>query len=211
MIKTAIKYFTVILLGLGLFWACEPCDDCGPDNAYPYFTLSILNRTSLDTLTDYKDTLEIEIAEVNEALENPNNAPVVDSLNNLKEIKTDSLTLINALIATVNEKTISIESINDETNLFENRNGGDSLRRFRIPINTNRTESEYNFQIEFAKTTHYLKVQYQLTDTTINSKITKSAKNLQIIEHQFDSIRGPFGCRPRSECISNELEIYVEI
>lgn len=212
MIKSAIKYITVIILGLGIFWACEPCDDCGPDNAYPYFNLSILNQTSLDTLEkQYKNRLTDELELVDEALDDPENAPVVDSLNNLRAIKADSLALINALIKTTNDKLISIASINGKTNLFENRNGGDSLKKFRIPINTNQNESDYVFQIEFADTTHYLKIRYELNDTTINNKITKSAKQLEVIEHQFDSLRGPFGCKPISECISNELEIYVEI
>ncbi len=211
MIQRAIKYSIAITLGLVIFWACEPCDDCGPENSYPYFNLTILNETSLDTLTQYKKRLTTEVATVDAALDDPENAPVVDSLNNLREIKADSLALINALIKTTNEKTISIASINGETNLFENRNGGDSLKRFRIPINTNQTESDYVFQIEFADTTHHLKIRYQLNDTTINNKITKAAKQLEVIEHQFDSLRGPYGCRPISQCISNELEIYVEI
>lgn len=211
MIQSAIKYFSALFLCLALFWACEPCDDCGPDNAYPYFNLSILNYTSLDTLKQYKTRLNKEIKAVDTELDDPSNAPVVDSLNNLKEIKSDSLALINALIKTTNEKSISIASINGVTNLFENRNGGDSLRKFKIPINTNQTESEYVFQIEFADTTHQLKIRYELYDTVINNKITKSAKYLQVIEHQFDSLSGPYGCRPISECISNELEIYVEI
>ncbi|WP_375580410.1 hypothetical protein ABWH96_05070 [Marivirga tractuosa] len=211
MINTATKYIFVIITSLSLFWACEPCNDCGPDNAYPYFNLSILNKTSLDTLNQYKTRINSEIEAVNTALENPENAPLADSLNNLKVVKTDSLALINALITTTNNGSISIQSINGETNLFENRNGGDSLTRFKIPLKTTQNESEYEFQIEFSNTTHYLKLEYQLTDTTINSKITKSAKELKVIEHQFDSLRGPFGCRPRPRCISNELEIYVEI
>ncbi|WP_296622854.1 hypothetical protein [Marivirga sp.] len=211
MIQTAIKYFITVIIGLALFWACEPCDDCGPENAYPYFNLSILNKTSLDTLKQYKTRLDREIKAVNSALDNPENAPVVDSLNSLKAIKTDSLAFINALIKTTNNKTISIESINGKTNLFENQNGGDSLRKFKIPINTNQTESDYAIKIEFADSIQYLKIQYQLKDTTINSKITKSAKNLTVIDHQFDSLRGPFGCKPISECTSNSLEIYVEI
>lgn len=212
MIQSAIKYIAVIILGLGLFWACEPCDDCGPDNAYPYFNLSILNETSLDTLKEqYKKRLNKEIKAVDNELDDPENAPVVDSLNNLRKIKADSLALINALIKTTNDKLISIAFINGKTNLFENRNGGDSLRKFKIPINTNQNESDYVFQIEFADTTHYLKISYELNDTTLNNKITKSAKQLKVIEHGFDSLRGPFGCKPISECISNELEIYVEI
>lgn len=211
MIKTAIKYISVIILGLSLFWACEPCDDCGPDNAYPYFNLSILNETSLDTLKEYKTTLNKEIKAIDNELDDPENAPVVDSLNNLRAIKADSLALINALIKTTTDKLISIASINGKSNLFENRNGGDSLKKFKIPINTNQTESEYVFQIEFADTTHYLKIRYELNDTVINNKITKSVKQLEVIEHQFDSLSGPYGCRPISECISNELEIYVEI
>ncbi len=212
MIKNSLKYFIILALGIALFWACEPCDDCGPDNAYPYFNLSILNQTSLDTLEKpYKERLTDEIEQVDEALDDPENAPVVDSLNNLRKIKADSLALINALIKTTNDKLISIASINGKTNLFENKNGGDSLKKFRIPINTNQTISEYVFQIEYAKTTHQLKIRYELNDTVINNKITKSVKQLEVIEHQFDSLRGPYGCRPISTCISNELEIYVEI
>jgi len=211
MIKRAIKLLSAITIGLIIFWGCEPCDDCGPDNSYPYFNLSILNKTSLDTLQQYQTRLTKELKNVDEALDNPDNISIVDSLNNLKTIKSDSLASINALIKTTNQKKISIESINGETELFKNNLGGDSLSKFKIPISTLERESEYNFKIEFADTTHYLKIQYQLMDTIINSKITKSAKNLQVLDHQFDSLRGPFGCRPLSECISNELEIYVEI
>ena len=209
--KTAFQHIVIILIGIPIFWACEPCDDCGPENAYPYFNLSILNKTSLDTLNQYRSRLNNEIKAVDAELDKPENAPVADSLNNLKAVKSDSLALINALIKTTKEKTISIESINGETNLFENRNGGDSLSKFRIPINTLETASEYFFKIEFTDTIRLMKIEYQLNDTTINSKITKSVKDLRVIEHQFDSLRGPFGCRPLSECISNELEIYVEI
>lgn len=211
MMKTAFQHIVIILIGIPIFWACEPCDDCGPENAYPYFNLSILNKTSLDTLNQYRSRLNNEIKAVDAELDKPENAPVADSLNNLKAVKSDSLALINALIKTTKEKTISIESINGETNLFENRNGGDSLSKFRIPINTLETASEYFFKIEFTDTIRLMKIEYQLNDTTINSKITKSVKDLRVIEHQFDSLRGPFGCRPLSECISNELEIYVEI
>jgi hypothetical protein len=211
MLKTAYKYILIIIIGLSTFWSCEPCDDCGPDNAYPYFNLSILNKTSLDTLSQYRNRFNDEIAAIDEALSNPDNAPFADSLNNLRKVKSDSLALTNALISTVNEKVISIESINERTNLFENRNGGDSLSRFRIPINTLETSSEYIFKIEFADSLRYMKIEYQLNDTIINDKITKSVKDLRVIEHQFDSLRGPFGCRPLSDCISNELEIYVEI
>lgn len=211
MIKSTIKYITAITLGLVILWACEPCDDCGPENSYPYFNLSILNKTSLDTLKQYKGRITNEIKAVDVALDNPENAPVVDSLNNLRTIKTDSLAVVNAIIQTVNNKLISIESINGETNLFENSNGGDSLRNFKIPINTYQNESEYVFHIESTDTTYYLKIRYELNDTSINNKITKSAKQLQVIEHQFDSLRGPFGCRPKARCISNELDIYVEI
>lgn len=209
--KTALKYIGIIVIGIPIFWACEPCDDCGPENAYPYFNLSILNKTSLDTLNQYRSRLNNEIKAVDTELDKPENAPVADSLNNLKAVKSDSLALINALINTTNSKTISIESINGETNLFENQNGGDSLSKFRIPINTLTTTSEYFFKIEFTDTIRLMKIEYQLNDTTINSKITKSVKDLKVIEHQFDSLRGPFGCRPLSDCISNELEIYVEI
>jgi hypothetical protein len=211
MIKTASIYILVLVTSLLLFWACEPCDDCGPDNAYPYFNLSILNKTSLDTLTQDKTRLNTEIAAVDAALDNPENAPVVDSLNNLRKTKSDSLALIDGLIKITNKRTISIESINGETNLFENKNGGDSLSRFKIPLNTRQPESEYVFQIEFSNSPHSLKIEYQLSDTIINSKITKSAKNLSVIEHQFDSLAGPYGCKPLSKCTSNELEIYVEI
>jgi anion-transporting ArsA/GET3 family ATPase len=211
MIKTAFKYIVIIFTSLSIFWACEPCEDCGPDDAYPYFNLSILNKTSLDTLNQYRSRLNNEIKAVDTELKKPENSPVADSLNNLKAVKSDSLALINALIKITNEKTISIESINGKTNLFENRNGGDSLSKFRIPINTLETNSEYIFKIEFADSLRLMKIEYQLYDTTINSKITKSVRDLQVIEHQFDSLRGPFGCRPLSECISNELEIYVEI
>lgn len=211
MMKTALKYIGIIVIGIPIFWACEPCDDCGPENAYPYFNLSILNKTSLDTLNQYRSRLNNEIKAVDTELDKPENAPVADSLNNLKAVKSDSLALINALINTTNSKTISIESINGETNLFENQNGGDSLSKFRIPINTLTTTSEYFFKIEFTDTIRLMKIEYQLNDTTINSKITKSVKDLKVIEHQFDSLRGPFGCRPLSDCISNELEIYVEI
>ena len=77
MIQSAIKYFSALIVVLCLFWACEPCDDCGPDNAYPYFNLSILNKTSLDTLNEYKTRISEEIDIVDVALDDPGNAPVV--------------------------------------------------------------------------------------------------------------------------------------
>ncbi|SMG47362.1 hypothetical protein SAMN05661096_03378 [Marivirga sericea] len=211
MIKTASLYIGIFVASLAFLWACEPCDDCGPDNAYPYFNLSILNKTSLDTLTQYKARLNNEIEVVDAALADPENAPVVDSLNNLRNTKTDSLAIINGLITITNSGTISIESINGTTNLFENKNGGDSLSSFKIPLKTTESQSEYVFQIEFSDFQYSLKIEYELSDTIINSKITKSAKELNVIEHQFDSLAGPYGCNPVSKCISNELEIYVEI
>ncbi|WKK87117.1 hypothetical protein QYS48_10050 [Marivirga arenosa] len=209
--QIAGKVLLSIIIFSTLFWACEPCDDCGPENTYPYFKLSILNKSSLDTLIVDKARIETEIDSIDDALANPDNSSIQQALNNAKTVKSDSLTLINDLIKDTNSKLISIASINGEKNLFEDKNGSDSLKLFRIPINTNQDESDYAIAIEFVEKEEYLKIKYELFDTIINNKITKSAKSLEIIEHSFDSIRGPFGCTPINECISNQLEIYVEI
>lgn len=190
---------------------CEPCTDCDPQNAYPYFNLSILNSTSLDSLSKDSINYASEIKKLDTLIEDGNNAPIFDSLNARKTVVEDSLVLLKNIITTVKERLISIESINGERDLFINRTGGDTLSSFRIPIDGSSNESEYTIQVEHADFINYLKVSYKLSDTVINNKITKAAKNLRIIDYEFDSIRGPYGCSPVLECSSNELEIYVEI
>lgn len=211
MFKSAVKYLFALLLLGPVFMACEPCDECGPQDAYPYFNLSILNRTSLDTLNQYRTRINTDLQQINTALNNPSNAPVADSLNNIKAVKTDSLNLINGLISITNSRLISIESINGQTNLFKNRNDGDSLTKFRIPINTADTITFYEIKVEYADLLYQLSISYEITDSVINDKITSAIKKLRVQDHSFDSLRPPFGCSPAFECISNRLEIYVEI
>ncbi|GAA5027161.1 hypothetical protein GCM10011506_13490 [Marivirga lumbricoides] len=202
--------FIVILLSLNLS-GCESCKDCNPENAYPYFNLKILNRTSLDSLRVDSSGFVSEIKLLDSLLADRNNAAIADSLTSRKTEATDSLTFVKNVITTVKSGLISIESINNERDLFTNRLGGDSLTFFRIPIDGTSTESEYYIQVEHADFINYLKISYTLSDTVINNKITKAAKGLKVIDYEFKSIRGPYGCTPVLECSSNELEIYVEI
>ncbi|MBK6263562.1 hypothetical protein JKA74_00830 [Marivirga sp. S37H4] len=209
--NTPLSFLKITALAAILFTACEPCYDCGPENAYPYFNLSILNKTSLDTLRTDSSALVAEIKAIDNLIKDPANAPIIDSLNSEKTASQQSLTYIKNLITTTKNRLISIHSINGEEGLFINQNGGDSLTRFKIPINTNTNESEYQIQIEGANFENYLKISYELSDTVLNSKITKKASNLQVITHEFESLISPRGCTPIIECSSNELQIYVEI
>lgn len=211
MFHSAIKYIISLFLLATVFWACEPCDECGPQDAYPYFNLSILNKTSLDTLNQYRTRINTDLQQINTALNDPTNAAVADSLNTIKAVKTDSLNLINGLIAITNSRLISIESVNGQIDLFKNKNDGDSLTKFKIPINTADTITFYEIKIEFADLPNQLSISYEIIDSVINDKITSAIKGLKVMDHSFDSLRPPFGCTPTSKCISNQLEIYVEI
>lgn len=202
----------IIFILVGIFTSgCEPCNDCGPKNAYPYLNLSILNRTSLDTLQDDSSAFANELKIIDSLIKDPANTPIIDDLNKEKAENQEALNYIKNLITLTRNKMISIQSINGETGLFINRNGGDSLTNFKIPINTNSTESEYDIQIEFAKFSNRLKISYELSDTVLNNKITNKVSNIQVIEHSFDTLKGPRGCSPIINCSSNELKIYVEI
>lgn len=190
---------------------CEPCTDCDPQNAYPYFNLKILNSTSLDSLRADSSGFVSENKLLDSLIADGSNAPIADSLNARQTVVEDSLVLIRNIITTVKARSISIESINNEKDLFTNRNGGDSLSSFRIPIDGTTNESEYFIQVEHADFNNYLKISYDLIDTVINNKITKAAKNLKVLDYEFKALRGPVGCAPVLECSSNELDIYVEI
>ncbi len=84
---------------------------------------------------------------------------------------------------TTRDRLISIDSINDVVYPFRQENNeSDSASSFRIPINARHFQSEYLIKIGYSDITKKLTVSYTLEDTVINNRITKSAKNLQIID-----------------------------
>jgi len=190
--------------------SCEPCEDCGPENAYPYFNFTVLNRTSLDTLLAIRDTLQVDLDTVNSNLDDEAFIEARDSLNDKKEVLSDSISLMNDLIRIVNSRLLKIKSINDTEDLFRSDLRGDSLTNFKIPLSANENISSFEILIEGTDSVNQLVVSYTLTDTVINNKITKAATNLGIITHDYETISGPYGCSGNN-CISNELTIYVEI
>ncbi len=213
-------FITLIIVG------CEPCDDCGPVNNSPYFNLSIFNKTYYKSLKYDSCQFEIKLANIDTLITELETAIEIDSMDMrvvfqeridslLREdsVYSDSLVIINTFISDVQDRLISIESVNDINNLFK-REGDetDSATSFRFPLNANSTESAYEIKIGNSDIERSFSVSYSLEDTVINNRITKSAKNLQIIgESDFDSISGPFGCEPVINCSSNQLNIYVEI
>jgi hypothetical protein len=191
--------------------ACETCYDCGPNDAYPYFKFTVLNKTSLDSLSIDVTRLKAEVKTIDALLADQSNAGKSDSLNGLKSIKVDSLSFYNSLVSIVKSRLISIKSINSKLNVFQfAEDEDDSLVNFQIPINPNDLVSRYIIEIEGANFSKELAISYQLVDTIIDSKITKAAKQLLVMEHTFDSLRGPYGCS-KTVCISNNQTIYVEI
>lgn len=203
--------FMTLLTVLAISSSCESCRECGPDNAYPYFKLTVLNRTSLDTLNLDVTRLKAEIKEIDTKLADIANAGQTNELNALKAIKSDSLAFYNSLVSTVNRRLISIAAINSNEEVFTfEEDEDDSLINFGIPIDPNNLSSNYIIEFEGSDTQKELSISYTLVDTLLNSKITKAAKNLQVIYHDFDSLRGPYGCT-KSNCISNKQTIYVEI
>ncbi len=196
---------------MACFASCEPCRDCGPDKAFPFFRLTILNKTSLDTLNANLTALQNASDSIKIALDsNTNVGTVIAELNAQQLILTESITLIKGIIKVVNSRLLSIESINGVFNLFENAQGGDSLVQFVVAIDPNKTSATYNIKVEGVKSSNRLTIAYELQDTVINNKITKAAKKLRVVEYDFDSINGPRGCN-KEVCISNEQTIYVEI
>jgi len=197
---------TVVLATL----SCEPCDECGPEGASPYFRLTILNRTSLDTLNSDNDKFQNDLESTKEALNNPEFSGKTDSLNAQVDILEDSIDILADLIRITKARLISIEQINGENNLFENAQGGDSLVNFRIPLDPNSSFSDYEIKVEGAENSNNISVSYLLKDSVIESRITKAAFDFKIDAHDYDSINGPRGCS-KEVCISNELTVYVEI
>jgi len=197
---------TLILVML----SCEPCEECGPEGASPYFKLTILNRTSLDTLSADDTRFKDDLKSTKEALNNPEFSGKTDSLNTQVAILEDSIDILADLIRVTKARLISIEQINGESNLFENAQGGDSLVNFRIPLDPYNTFSDYEIKIEGADSSNNLSVSYTLKDSVIESRITKAAFDFKVESHNYDSINGPRGCS-KEVCISNELTLYVEI
>ena len=190
--------------------SCEPCEECGPENASPYFKLTILNKTSLDTLNEDNTRFKNDLTTTKEALNNPEFSGKTDSLNAQVAIIEDSIDILTDLIRITKARLISIEQINGESNLFENDQGGDSLVNFRIPLDPNNTFSDYVIKIEGTDQSNNLSVSYTLKDSVIESRITKAAFDFKVESHNYDSINGPRGCS-KEVCISNELTLYVEI
>lgn len=223
--KLRLKKLSVFVIISILIVGCETCDDCGPVNNYPYFNLSIFNSTSLDTLRIDSSNYIVALANIDTMVMELETAIEEDpNMEDFYQVKIDSLlkldTLNNQLLSSINSKIrdtrgrlISIESINDVGDLFLPEEGeSDSASSFRIPINAGASESEYNIKIGNSDIKRFFRVSYTLEDTVINNRITKSAKNLQIIGNSdFDSISGPSGCSPVINCSSNQLNIYVEI
>lgn len=221
-----MKKLSLLALILFLIIGCEPCEDCGPTNNSPYFNLSIFNETyylslkvdsgqfetnlaNIDTLID-----ELETAIENDSMDMEAVFQArIDSLLRKDTVYNDSLAIINNHISDVQDRLISIESINGINNVFRREDDeSDSATSFRIPLNVGSTESAYEIKIRGIDAKRFLRVTYSLEDTVINNRVTKNAKNLQVIgETDFDSIRGPFGCEPIINCSSNQLNIYVEI
>jgi hypothetical protein len=155
--------------------------------------------------------LKGEVKTIDTLLAEQSNALKSDSLNGLRAIKADSLSFYNSLVSIVKRRLISIRAINSKLDVFQfEEDEDDSLVNFAIPINPNDEVSNYIIEIEGADFSKELAISYQLVDTVINNKITKAAKQLRVTEHNFDSLRGPYGCS-KTVCISNNQTIYVEI
>jgi hypothetical protein len=202
--------FSIILSGiLGALSSCEPCDDCGPENAYPYFTFSVMNRTSFDTLTVQRTRLREDITAIDEALDAEPTSSEEDSLNTVRTQKQAELDRINDLISDINGLIVSIDTLNNETGVFINSDGEDSLRSFRFPLDVTANTARYIMSIGGVRDT--LEISYQLEQAILNNKISYDASDLSVEYYSFDSLRGPYGCNSEEGCISNELKIYVEI
>jgi hypothetical protein len=148
------------------------------------------------------DTLDME----SELIAQKESLEILDSINN------DSLIIIKNKIRDINNRLISIDSINDVADLFRQEDDeSDSLTSFRFPLDAGANVSIYKIKIGQSSITKSMTVSYTLQDTVINNRITKTAKNLQILDDDFISISGPPGCTPIINCSSNQLNIDVEI
>ncbi len=219
------KPFFLFLFISSLIVGCETCDDCGPVNNSPYFNLSIFNSTSLDTLQVDSMQFEINLANIDTLINELEAAIEIDTLDMEAEFQrridsalvqdtlyTDSLAIVKNIIRDIKDRLISVESVNGVNNLFmREEDESDSASTFRIPLNAGSFESAYEIKIGNSTIEKFLRVTYTLEDTVVNNRVSKSAKNLKVEAHDFDSIRGPFGCSPVVNCSSNQLNIYVEI
>ena len=201
----ALPLYTIFLT------SCDPCQDCGPNNNYPYFKFQVFNRTSYDTLLVDKTRLSASIKTIEEEISQTTDNEIKEILEAEKEKLVDSLDYYNTLIADTKAFKLKIESINGEEGLFYSElQETDSFSQFRIPLRFNADSTEYSIKIYGKELENMLAVSYDLKDTIINDKITEAAFNLAVKRHDFDSLNGPKGCE-KEVCVSNEQTIYVEI
>jgi hypothetical protein len=200
--------FTLLAVGLA---SCEPCLDCGPDNNFPFVNFTVLNRTSLDTLTQRQAETNGRIEQLELARESATNTREIDSINLLIDQFTAIRASLQRKITHTENRLIRIDRINGQENLFfDSFRNTDSLRLFRLPLNANDTISR--FVIEIANVQAELEVTYQLDLNVVNRKLKSSAFNLRILSHTFNELSFIRGCPGRDTlCNTNLGQIDVEI
>lgn len=203
-----------LLIGIVLFYSCDPCNDCPTKTGEPTVLLKFLNYDSLvvmqdslwvvDTLLVVNDSLTLindlidegqnDLEEAQLSLEN-----YIDLFTDLRPGQSDNsfrrqlLDIEDSLENVINViesgevhiPYVSIPEI-DYINQYE-----DSIADFILPLAISASKSTYNFEIT-GNQLHQVILEYDLIDElTIDKVVRRSAQNITVFSHSFDSVSIP--------------------
>jgi len=183
------KHFSlyVLILSLLAVVACDPCTDCGPLEAEPFFRLKFINQDSLEAI-------QTELDKIEALLENTEETDSLDSVKNV-------LTSVQSVIENGNLQVTSISFLN--TGLQETFE--DSATSYTAPLSF--TENRNTYSIEIENEVYELVIQQQLFDSVgVDRKVRRLSTQLEVNDHTFQLVETE--CTDEeSECLSSQTLI----
>lgn len=195
-------FYIGFLLLLG-FTACEPCQDCGPQNAYPYIKLKFFNQEAYDYYKPQQDSLTAVIKDLNAQLKNNKSDSLQKALDEAKSAKQT----VDAQLTLINNNKNRMVSLNGDTSIFRNEKTNDTLSLFPFPIDVNHDTSRYAIQLPGKHDS--LVLSYKRSQSYVNGKVSYDIYNLRVLYHSFDSLSAPNTCEGPSDCLSNNQTLYA--
>lgn len=209
-LKYQILAFSIVVVAACGLASCEPCLDCNPDNAYPFFRMEFFNKTSLDTLSQQNTALNALLTEIEETLTGGSvSQRERDSLLNLQIITAEQIAVLQRMISDINNKLIRIDEINGQAELYYDAERNiDSFNLFRIPLDMYSDTTTISFRLGTYEAS--MTVSYQRGQAVDNNKLKEMAYNLRLVSHTFDSLSISRSCGRDTLCNTNRTEVYVE-
>lgn len=190
----------LLLLG---FHRCTPCNDCGPQENFPYITLRFFNMDSLAKVDTVLSALQDSLLVLNDSINQGNDQyiPVRDSLQNIA-------TFFQTVQTNIKNGKIRINEVAGEGSnkilFFKDSLTHDSLTTFRFPMAMDKDGSEY--LINIAGRIDTLQINYELKTETHGQSIIRLAYGISVTGTSYDSVK--ISCY-HNLCLSNETTISV--